>query len=145
MAAIKEAMDKIDYMLIGEQELQRAKELVRFAEDRKNWWTADDVGLDSDHRYTMMFGTIKVIFSFSILKGKAYRHMTAFVKDGLPPPPAVFTIAHVLGFGGEPDDKRLVQEPDPSWIINVHDCGMEECQKSVSIAQPIITDIRSLN
>lgn len=138
-------MEKIDYMLIGEPELHRAKELVKFASERENWWAADQSGLDNDKRYAMMFGTIKVIFSFTVMKGKTYRHMTAFVKEGLPPPVAVFTIAHVLGFGGQPDESRMVQEPDPSWMVHVHDCGVDECTKWVSIAQPIITDIRTLN
>ena len=73
-----------------------------------------------DERFVAHLNTYRVVFTFTLEKGKVWRHLSVSVPGGLyPHPSAVLVIAELFGFTGW-DGHTLDNMPD-GWVFHLDD------------------------
>lgn len=100
--------------------LERAKEIVAFAEQSANWYRVGKSTWIPGNRPEYVLnnkGNVRAVFSFTwISDDEVYRHLTISAPRALPNPIFVWTLAHAFGFkGAKVDPEGLVQRPSVTW------------------------------
>lgn len=106
-------------LLLDDAAKARAAEIVAYAE-RHHYVPGPDARTPGDDPELVgVFGTFKVVFSFSHLDGLLARHMTISVPgDKYPHEVAVFALADLFGFTGWSMDHPF--QPGAGWLCMPH-------------------------
>lgn len=107
-------------VLLLNEALGRAKEIVAFAEQPEHWYRIGEstwVPGDRPEYVLGSAGNIRAVFSITRVSDmEVFRHLTISAPHALPSPLFVWTLAHMFGFtGAKPDDAGIVQRPSPTW------------------------------
>ena len=68
-----------------------------------------------------MTGTVRAVFSWTVIDGGVLRHLSvsSLVGSGVPHPTIILTLAHYFGFTGATG--AFVSEPPDDWELGIHE------------------------
>lgn len=131
-------------LLIDNSTELAAKNLVRFASEKENWYWMGCGWVPGDRpEYVLHFLSYRVVFTITVdREGKAFRHMSVSIprKDRYPNEMAVWTICTMLGFTGAKtigEGENLTLSPGEDWQGGRKFEGDQNC---VVVIQPVVPD-----
>lgn len=122
--------------------------LAERAAQPANWWDPADGTIPGDiPTYVVVVGSFRVVFTWTAQRGDGHphRHMSISTvgapRGRVPAPPAVWTVAHMLGFtGASVDEHGVVAQPASGWALSVDPEGncvvVGQCVKPDEIPPP---------
>lgn len=82
--------------------------------------------------FVATFDTYRVVFTFSEMGGRVYRHISISVpSQHYPNPAAVFALADLFGFTGW--DQKTIDKPPDGWLVHIN-----EDEHCIAVAQQML-------